>query len=124
MNHQGIEVRLGPTFPFWVGALILIFPSTIMILAVVGALPSWFGILLFVVLFGLPVPAAAWTIGLGIQTLRERPSLGTHVQLRPIDWLRSGWSSISALVSILLGLVVMTGALTLLGWFLLNLDFD
>ncbi|WP_152053403.1 hypothetical protein [Tautonia marina] len=113
---------MGPTLPFWVGALILIFPATIMILAVVGALPSWFGLLLFVVLFGLPVPAAAWTIGIGIQALRERPPGEPLGQVRPFDWLRSGWSSISALVSILLSLVVMTGALTLLGWFLLNLD--
>ena len=115
---------MSPTLPFWVGALILILPATIMILAVVGALPSWFGILLFLILFGLPIPAAVWTIGNGIQAIRDLHGSGDWEQGRGSGWLSSWWTSISALVSIFLGLLVMAGALTLMGLFLLNQFVD
>jgi hypothetical protein len=111
---------MSPTLPFWAGALILILPAAIMILAVINALPPWFGSLVFLILFGLPVPAAAWTIGNGIQALRDRPSASDRGQARASERLRSWWTATSALVSILLGLVVMAGALTLLAWFALR----
>ncbi|MEW4569761.1 hypothetical protein AB1L88_18005 [Tautonia sp. JC769] len=104
---------MSPTLPFWVGALILILPATIMILAVINALPPWFGSLVFLILFGLPLPAAAWTIGNGIQALRDRPS----GQADAPDRLRSWWTAASALASILLALLVMAGAILLLAWF-------
>ena len=113
---------MSPTLPFWAGALILILPAAVMILAVVNALPSWFGGLVFLILFGLPVPAAAWTIGIGIQALRDRPRTADRGQgqVDASGRLRSWWTAISALVSILLGLLVMAGALALLAWFVLR----
>ncbi|WP_169972791.1 hypothetical protein [Tautonia rosea] len=111
------------TLPFWVGALILILPATIMVLAVVGALPTWSGYILFLILFSLPVPAAAWTIGNGFHALRvsHQPAVLDQRSNRAIGTIRSWWTSISALVSILLGLLVITASLTMLGWFLLKL---
>ena len=111
------------TLPFWVGALILVMPAVVMIFAVIGILPSWIGIILFLFLFSLPIPAAVGIIGNGFRAWNQAQSLGDrrsdiHPLSQPSRSVR-----LHAAIAILLGLMLLGVTLMLLVSFVLNMRF-
>lgn len=97
LSDRGSEPRATLTMPFWLGAALLIVPSTIMILAVLGTLPIWIGVILFLILFSLPIPASAWIIGEGWRSWQGDDAGATPP---------AASERIGAAVSIVLGIVV------------------
>lgn len=95
LSDRGSETQATFTMPFWIGAVLLMVPATIMILSVLGTMPIWIGVILFLILFSLPIPASAWIIGEGWQSWKGDETTPPGLSDR-----------IGAVVSIVLGVVV------------------